>query len=68
MTKEKKLDPILSIDELTNFCKRKGFVFRSSDIYGGFSGFWDFGPLGIELFNNLKQSWWNYFVHQKGHA
>jgi len=55
----------ISIDELTNFCKMKGFVFRSSDIYGGFSGFWDFGPLGVELFNNLKRNWWNYFVHQK---
>ena len=55
----------LSIDELANFAKMKGFVFRSSDIYGGFSGFWDFGPLGIELFNNIKKSWWEYFVHQK---
>ena len=55
----------ISIDELANFCKMKGFVFRSSDIYGGFSGFWDFGPLGIELFNNLKKNWWDYFVHQK---
>ncbi len=55
----------ISIDELANFCKRKGFVFRSSDIYGGFAGFWDFGPLGSELFNNIKQNWWNYFVTQK---
>jgi len=52
----------LSIDELANFCKKKGFVFRSSDIYGGFSGFWDFGGLGVELFNNIKQNWWDYFV------
>jgi glycyl-tRNA synthetase len=55
----------ISIEDISNFCKRKGFVFRSSEIYGGFSGFWDFGPLGAELFNNLKASWWNYFVHQK---
>ncbi len=55
----------ISVDELANFCKSEGFVFRSSDIYGGFSGFWDFGPLGIELFNNIKKDWWNYFVHQK---
>ena len=55
----------ISVEELTNFCKKKGFVFRSSDIYGGFAGFWDFGPLGVELFNNIKQDWWNYFVHQK---
>jgi len=55
----------INIEELGNFCKREGFVFRSSDIYGGFAGFWDFGPLGIELFNNIKQSWWNHFVRQK---
>jgi glycyl-tRNA synthetase len=55
----------ISVEELAKFCKEKGFVFRSSDIYGGFSGFWDFGPLGIELFNNLKKDWWNFFVHQK---
>ena len=50
----------LTIEDLTNFCKEKGFVFRSSDIYGGFSGFWDFGPLGVELFNNIKNDWWNF--------
>jgi glycyl-tRNA synthetase len=55
----------LTIEELTNFCKEKGFVFRSSDIYGGYSGFWDFGPLGIELFNNIKQNWWNWFVRSR---
>ncbi|MEK6875136.1 MAG: glycine--tRNA ligase [Nanoarchaeota archaeon] len=55
----------ISIEELANFCKRKGFVFRSSDIYGGFSGFWDYGHLGVELFNNIKKLWWDYFVMQK---
>jgi glycyl-tRNA synthetase len=55
----------ITVEELCNFCKKEGFVFRSSEIYGGFAGFWDFGPLGVELFNNIKQSWWNYFVHQK---
>ena len=64
--KESKLErKKITIDELANFCKAKGFVFRSSDIYGGFAGFWDLGPLGIELFNNIKQHWWNYFVYQK---
>lgn len=52
----------INVEELSNFCKRKGFVFRSSDIYGGYSGFWDFGPLGVELFNNIKNDWWKYFV------
>ena len=60
--RKNKIKKELTIEELTNFCKKKGFVFRSSDIYGGFSGFWDFGPLGVELFNNIKQSWWDYFV------
>ena len=55
----------LTIETLTNFCKEKGFVFRSSDIYGGFSGFWDFGPLGVELFNNLRNDWWNFFVKSR---
>ncbi|MFA5020361.1 MAG: glycine--tRNA ligase [Candidatus Pacearchaeota archaeon] len=55
----------LTIDELANFCKAKGFIFRSSDIYGGLSGFWDFGPLGVELFNNIKQDWWNFFVRER---
>ncbi len=55
----------ISIEELTKFCKSKGFVFRSSDIYGGYAGFWDFGPLGIELFKNIKEDWWNHFVYQK---
>ena len=48
-----------------NFCKEKGFVFRSSDIYGGFAGFWDFGGLGVELFNNIKSDWWNFFVKSR---
>ena len=63
--KEKQEKSKITVDELANFCKREGFIFRSSDIYGGFSGFWDYGPLGIELFNNIKKEWWNYFVHQK---
>ena len=60
-SKEKKVN----IEEIANFCKENGFIFRSSDIYGGFAGFWDFGPLGVELFENLKRDWWSYFIHQK---
>jgi len=55
----------LTIEELANFCKAKGFVFPSSLIYGGFAGFWDFGPLGVELFNNIKRDWWNFFVKRR---
>lgn len=63
--KEEMKSKEISIEELSAFCKRKGFVFRSSDIYGGFAGFWDYGPLGVELFKNIKENWWNFFVHQK---
>jgi len=55
----------LTIEELAIFCKRKGFIFPSSEIYGGFAGFWDYGPLGIELFNNIKKEWWNWFVESR---
>jgi len=55
----------LTIDELAAFCKRKGFVFKSSEIYGSMSGFWDFGPLGVELFNNIKNDFWKFFIQQK---
>ena len=54
----------LTIDELATFCKRKGFIFRSSDVYGGFSGFWDYGPVGAELFQNLKRDFWRWFVQK----
>ena len=56
---------MLSIDELAIFCKKKGFVFPSGDIYGGMSGFFDYGPLGVEVKNNLKNSWWKTFVQDR---
>lgn len=55
----------LTIEDIAVFCKRKGFVFKSSEIYGGFAGFWDYGPNGVELFQNLKKDLWKHFVHQK---
>lgn len=55
----------LTIEDIYTFCKRRGFVFPSSEIYGGIAGVWDYGPLGVELFNNIKKAWWNYFVQQK---
>ena len=60
-----KKDSQISINELAVFCKKKGFVFPSSEIYNGLSGFWDFGPLGVELFNNIRASWWRNFVHNR---
>ena len=47
------------------FCKKKGFVYPSGEIYGGLSGFWDYGPLGSELKKNLKDSWWNFHVQNR---
>ncbi len=43
---------------IVSLCKRRGFIFQSSEIYGGLNGCWDYGPLGVELLNNIKQSWW----------
>ncbi|MEK6849253.1 MAG: glycine--tRNA ligase [Nanoarchaeota archaeon] len=55
----------ITIDEMASFCKRKGLVFPSSEIYGGLTGFFDYGPLGVELKNNLKAAWWKFFVHDR---
>ena len=53
------------MDNIINLCKRRGFVFPSSEIYGGFNGFFDYGPLGVELKNNIKQAWWKDMVHRR---
>ena len=55
----------LTIDDMAVFCKRKGFVYPNSEIYGGISGFYDFGHLGVELKNNIKQQWWKTFVQER---
>ena len=47
------------MDKIVSLCKRRGFLFQSSEIYGGINGFWDYGPLGVELKRNLKTAWWN---------
>ncbi|MFH1157394.1 MAG: glycine--tRNA ligase [Pseudomonadota bacterium] len=52
----------VSMDELVALCKRRGFIFPASDIYEGINGFWDFGPLGVLLKNNLRDRWWNDMV------
>lgn len=48
-----------SMDDIVALCKRRGFIFQSSEIYGGINGFWDYGPLGVELKRNLKDAWWH---------
>jgi len=56
---------MVSIDEMAVYCKKKGFVFLNSEIYGGLSGFWDFGPYGVEMKNNIKFLLWKRFVQQR---
>ena len=55
----------VSMDVIVSLCKRRGFVFQSSEIYGGTGSCWDYGPLGVELRNNIKRIWWRDFVHQR---
>ena len=54
--------PVKDMKEIVALCKRRGFVFPASDIYGGINGFWDYGPLGVELKNNLRDLWWKQMV------
>ncbi len=53
------------MEKIVSLCKRRGFVFPGSDIYGGLSNSWDYGPLGVELKNNIKQLWWKRFVQSR---
>jgi glycyl-tRNA synthetase len=52
----------MDMDKLVSLCKRRGFLFQSSEIYGGLNGFWDYGPLGVELKRNVKEAWWHDMV------
>jgi glycyl-tRNA synthetase len=52
------------MEKIVSLSKRRGFIFQASEIYGGLAGFWDYGPLGIELANNLKNEWWKAMVHE----
>jgi len=53
----------VSLDKLTALCKRRGFIFQTSEIYGGLNGFWDYGPLGTELKRNIRTAWWRDMVN-----
>lgn len=53
------------MEDIVGLCKRRGFIFQSSEIYGGYNGFYDYGPLGVELRNNIKQAWWRDFVQRR---
>lgn len=54
-----------SMEDIVSLCKRRGFIFPGSDIYGGMAGLYDFGPYGVELLNNLKQNWWKHNIQQR---
>jgi glycyl-tRNA synthetase len=54
----------LTMDKLVALCKSRGFIYRGSEIYGGLANTWDFGPLGVELKNNVKKAWWKKFVQE----
>ena len=53
------------MDKIISLCKRRGFIFPGSEIYGGLANSWDYGPLGVELKNNIKQLWWKKFVSSR---
>ncbi len=53
------------MEHIVELCKQRGFIFQGSEIYGGIGGFWDYGPLGVELKNNIKQSWWKACVQDR---
>ena len=54
-----------TMEDLVSLCKRRGFIFQSNEIYGGLQGLYDYGPLGVELKNNLKNSWWKSMVYER---
>lgn len=55
----------LELESLASLCKRRGFIFQTSELYGGLNGFWDYGPLGVELKRNIKEAWWQAMVRER---
>ena len=54
-----------TLEKITNLCKRRGFIFQSSELYNGINGFWDYGPIGVAMRRALEQAWWNYMVETR---
>ena len=54
-----------SLEDIVSLCKRRGFIFPGSDVYGGFAGTWDYGPLGVMLKKNITDAWWKFFVENR---
>jgi glycyl-tRNA synthetase len=63
--KEQQISPPGKMDKLISLCKRRGIIFQSSEIYGGLSACWDYGPIGVELKNNIKNAWWRAVVQER---
>ena len=59
---EKKVDHSCTLDKIISLCKRRGFVYQASEIYGGQAGAWDYGPLGVEFKRNIQNAWWHYMT------
>ena len=59
------ITPVVDMDKIVSLSQRRGFVFPSSEIYGGLSGFWDYGPLGVEMKRNIKDAWWRRNVRER---
>ena len=57
--------PADTMEKLVSLCKRRGFIFPSSEIYGGLKSCWDYGPLGVELKRNVKEAWWASMVRSR---
>ena len=55
----------VTMDKIVWLCKRRGFLFQGSELYGGLQGTWDYGPMGVELKNNVKRAWWRANVYER---
>ena len=58
------MEKLENLDKIVNLCKGRGFIFQGSEIYGGMGNTWDYGPIGVELKNNVKKAWWKEFVQK----
>src|SRR5439155_2140845 len=54
-----------TMDKIVSLCKRRGFLFQGSELYGGLQGTWDYGPMGVELKNSVKRAWWRANVYER---
>ena len=59
------MDSADKMEKIVSLCKRRGFVYPGSEIYGGLAGTWDYGPLGAEMLYNIKDAWWKKFVSSR---